>query len=530
MGFKIGRLALLLGSILLVFSCKKDPATQRWVEQPDGYARMYDFYKSSQKYSDALLEDAAIVLVTSEGETIVMSLSHVVVEREAVSSGRVVAVGADGCWMVGGESTDIYRNEALKDGEAIPFYLYFTTDKSLHIRISNGNHLVIRKASLQLPVIYLNTSDRGEVTSKEEYKTGTITIKNPSRLFWDVTEFEGVMRIRGRGNSTWGMPKKSYKVKLDEKQRLFDMSNDKEWCLLANYCDKSLLRNVVAMEISRRLSFSWTPKMCPVEVYFNGRYDGVYLFSEHKKVSKERVNIDTDAGDILFEIDQSQDENVCWTTEHGAPMMFSDPDEPTQEQISYAKAFFKSFEDALWNKDFSTVYSRYIDKPSFINNFIIQELTKNVDGNLRKSSFLTLPLGGKLEMYHVWDFDITLGNCDYYGDGLPTWKGWWVKDQGAIGRYHGWYYRLFMDEGFTADVKARWQEVYPSLQSIPQYIEEQVSLLGEAPDRNFERWNILSQYVWPNAKVTGSYKGEIDWLLENYNKRLEWMDSQIRSW
>ncbi len=530
MEFKIGRLALLLGSILLVFSCKKDPATQRWVEQPDGYARMYDFYKSSQKYSDALLEDAAIVLVTSEGETIVMSLSHVVVEREAVSSGRVVAVGADGCWMVGGESTDIYRNEALKDSEAIPFYLYFTTDKSLHIRISNGNHLVIRKASLQLPEIYLNTSDRGEVTSKEEYKTGTITIKNPSRLFWDVTEFEGVMRIRGRGNSTWGMPKKSYKVKLDEKQRLFDMSNDKEWCLLANYCDKSLLRNVVAMEISRRLSFSWTPKMCPVEVYFNGRYDGVYLFSEHKKVSNERVNIDTDAGDILFEIDQSQDENVCWTTEHGAPMMFSDPDEPTQEQISYAKAFFKSFEDALWNKDFNSVYSRYIDKPSFINNFIIQELTKNVDGNLRKSSFLTLPLGGKLEMYHVWDFDITLGNCDYYGDGLPTWKGWWVKDQGAIGRYHGWYYRLFMDEGFTADVKARWQEVYPSLQSIPQYIEEQVSLLGEAPDRNFERWDILSQYVWPNAKVTGSYKGEIDWLLENYNKRLEWMDSQIRSW
>ena len=87
-----------------------------------------------------------------------------------------------------------------------------------------------------------------------------------------------------------------------------------------------------------------------------------------------------------------------------------------------------------------------------------------------------------------------------------------------------------MDPDFTAQVKARWIEVYPQLETIPDFIDKQVKILGDAPDRNFKRWNILNTYVWPNAKVTGSYVGEVDWLKENYKKRLEWLDSQIRSW
>ena len=519
---------------LFFFSCEKSPAVQDDViSQPEGYKDLYNLYKRGGRYNTVSTESASLLLISDRGATLVMSLKNVVVEEIVGANPKVVAVDAEGNWMVGGVSTAIPRNEALRDEDAIPFYLYFSNDRSLHLRISNGNHLIIKKLSVKIPIIKLTTSDGGDIVSKEDYKTGTITINDFDHLYWDKNEFSATMRIRGRGNSTWGMPKKPYKVKLDEKARIFGMSTDKEWCLLANYCDKSLLRNLTAMEISRRLEFSWTPKMQPVEVYLNGRYDGVYNFCEHKKVSPERVNIDVDAGDILFEIEQQLDEPVCWTTAHGCPIMFSDPELPTEEQIQYAKSFFKSFEDALWAKQFDTVYGQYIDKDSFINNFIIQELTKNVDGNLRKSTFLTLPKGGKLEMYHVWDFDISMGNCDYYYDGYDSpnsWKGWWIKDQGANGRNHGWYYRLFMDPVFCADVKARWIEVYPLLATIPEYINEMVEVLGDAPERNFRRWDILSVYVWPNAKVTGSYAGEVDWLLEYYTKRLKWMDFQIRSW
>ncbi|MGM9787328.1 MAG: CotH kinase family protein [Candidatus Cryptobacteroides sp.] len=530
-GYKFTKTLSLALLLALVYACEKNSETvPEGIVQPEGYKDIYELYASGGTYKQLSTEGGTLQVLTGDGRSIKMSLKNVVVEEVTGSNPKVVSVGTDLNWMVGGISTGVPKNPDLSDSEAIPFYLYISSDRALHLRISNGKHLIIKRTELKIPVVKLTTSDGGEVVSKEEYKSGTITINDPGQLYWDKTEFAATMRIRGRGNSTWGMPKKPYKIKLDDKARIFDMSTDKEWCLLANYCDKSLLRNLTAMEISRRLEFSWTPKMQPVEVYFNGRYDGVYNFCEHKKVSPERVDINVDAGDILFEIEQQLDEPVCWTTEHGCPIMFSDPELPSDEQIEYAKSYFKAFEDALWAKDFDTVFEKYIDKDSFINNFIIQELTKNVDGNLRKSTFLTLPKGGKLETYHVWDFDISMGNCDYYYDGYPTWQGWWIKDQGANGRNHGWYYRLFMSPQFTADVKERWIEVYPLLQTIPEYISEMVYLLGDAPDRNFKRWDILSVYVWPNAKVTGSYKGEVDWLLENYTKRLKWMDDQIRSW
>ena len=527
---------LLLLAVLMTGCDQLDPSADNYKpKQPEGFSRFQTAYAAGYGYSELSVSSDSIRVAFDGGPnqpfTAAMSLENIFIEDVSGASPKVTAVDSQGRWMVGGVSTKIPKDDKLLDSQAIPFYITYAEGGDLRVYVSNGNVFVYKfydnRFEGEIPKVYLTTDDRQDIYSKEEYKTGKIVIKDPDHKFWKTEEFSATMRIRGRGNSTWGMPKKPYKIKLDEKARLFDMSSDKEWCLLANYCDKSLVRNLTAMEISRRLGFSWTPKMVPVEVYLNGRYDGVYNFCEHKKVSSERVNIDVDAGDILFEIEQQQDEIVCWWTDHGCPMMFSDPDEPTQEQIDFAKQFFRDFETALWNKEFTKVYSQYIDKASFIDYFIIQELTKNVDGNLRKSSYLTLPKDGKLEMYFVWDFDISMGNCDYYGDGLKPWEGWWIKDQGCNGRYHGWYYRLFMDPNFVSEVKARWKEVYPQLQTIPQWIEDEVKIMGAAPERNFERWNILGTYVWPNYKVTGSYKAEVDWLLENYTKRLAWMNTQV---
>lgn len=522
-------------SAFLAASCQLFAPSEPAPVQPAGYSSFHFAFSTGYKYSSAEVQ-SNIIVVTFDGAaraafTARMNIEGIIVDDCSDSCPRPCTVGPDGNWTVGGVPTKIKCNTDLDDSEAIPFYITYGKKKELRICISNGNTLVFQCLNPQffgsIPKVYLTTDDKSPIKSKKEYKHGRIVIKDPDHKFWDNDEFSAPARLRGRGNSTWDMPKKPYKIKLDESARLFDMSTDKEWCLLANYCDKSLLRNLTAMEISKRLGFKWTPEMVPVELYFNGIYDGVYNFSEHKKVSKERVNINLDAGDILFEIEQNLDEPVCWVTDHGCPIMFSEPSEPSQEQIEFAKSFFKSFEENLWAKNFDEVYRTYIDKSSFIDNFIIQELTKNVDGNLRKSTFLTLEKGGRLEMYHVWDFDISMGNCDYYYDGVQTWEGWWIKDQGANGRYHGWYYRLFMDPGFVKDVKARWREVYPLLETIPEWIEDEIKILGDAPERNFKRWNILNTYVWPNAKVTGSYKGETDWLLQNYTRRLAWLNTRI---
>ena len=512
-------------------SCTKAESKHERKAQPQGYTELVQMYSRTHVYYSIEHTAEACTITFDNKESITLDSGEIEVDDFTGKEKKVIAWDENAQWMVGGEKTGVYREEGMSDEEALPVYIGHN-DSNLYLYISNGNLLKFewKDEELQgnIPVIYLTTKNNAQINSKETYVEGTIKISNPDRKFWDTESFEAAMKIRGRGNSTWDMPKKPWKVKLEQKARLFDMSNDKEWCLLANYCDKSLLRNIVAMELSKRLGFKWTPKMVPVEVYLNGSYQGVYNFCEHKKVSKERVDIDTDNGDILFELEQNQDETVCWWTEHGAPVMFSEPEEPDAATIEYAKNFFKEFETALWAKNFEKAYE-YIDLDSFIDNFIIQELTKNVDGNLRKSTFLTLEKGGKLEMYHVWDFDISMGNCDYYGDGLKTWEGWWIKDRGAWGKNHGWYYRLFMDPDFTSKVKARWNEMKPEFDTIPDYIDRQAAILGEAPDRNFKKWNILNQYVWPNAKITGSYTGEVSWLKENYSKRLEWLDKKINA-
>ena len=530
---------------LLLFSCREKEDVVVALEQPSGYKEFLDAYRAGKTYYDCTAVPASLRITLEDDIRVVINIEKLVFEDCTLTSPKVVAFDQNDNYMVGGVSAGVKRNTSLKDDDAYPFYIYLARN-GVHVRLSNGNHLLLKYKAKEveptpppaspdvkeLPVIYLRTDDGKAVSSKVDYKAGSIEIHDPEHKYWDKDVFSARMQIRGRGNSTWdpwGKPKLPYMIKLEEKERIFNLSNDKSWNLLANWVDKSLLRNRVCFELSKILGFSWTLKAVPVEVYFNGQYVGLYDFVEHKKVSAERVNIDVEAGDMYFEIESNMDEPVCWETEHGHPMMFKDPEYPTAEQQTFAKQFFKEFEDALWNKEFQKVYDQYIDVDSFINYFIVEEFSKDVDGNLRKSTFLTLTKGGKLEMYHVWDFDISLGNCDYYGDSKQPWEGWWTKTQNMWGWGHGWYYRLFMDPTFTQMVKDRWNAVYPEFKAFYDQIDVMVAEMGDAPIRNHNKWKRLNTYDWPQYKVTGSYQGEVEWLKENYRKRLEWMNTNINA-
>ena len=126
----------------------------------------------------------------------------------------------------------------------------------------------------------------------------------------------------------------------------------------------------------------------------------------------------------------------------------------------------------------------------------------------------------KMEMYHVWDFDITMGNCNYTNFEKP--EGWQIK--GAK-----WYNKLFQDPSFVKEVQDRWNELYPQIKEIPEFLAQQIELLDGAQDRNFERWDILGIYVWPNAVWLGSYEAEVEFFLDFYNRRIEWLDKNINA-
>ena len=399
-----------------------------------------------------------------------------------------------------------------------------------------------------LPVITIKTKDGAQIKDKKTYITGTVTISDPDGLYWDVPELVLEMTkdgIRGRGNTTWDMPKKPYKLKFDDKVSIFGFPADKEWVILANYADKTLLRNVVAMKLSEIVGMKWTPAMLPVEVYLNNDYIGCYTFSEHKKVSKNRVNLniasDTDntgdlvTGDYYLEIESRQDEKVCFLSAiNHIPMMFSDPEEPTQAQQLYVKDYFRDAELALNGSNFTDPqngWQKYIDIESFAKAFLVNELTKNIDGNMRKSSFITKERGKKLEMYHLWDYDLTIGNCDYMASmsgGIATNgpEGWFIKttsmDQGI-----NWFIRMSQDPAFCAKVRDIWNDVYPELQAVADFIDRQARLIDDAQERNFQRWDILGTYVWPNMVVTGKYSSEVAYMKDFYTKRLEWMNKAV---
>ena len=149
----------------------------------------------------------------------------------------------------------------------------------------------------------------------------------------------------------------------------------------------------------------------------------------------------------------------------GVPMMFSDPEEPTAQQLEYVKNLFESFEQALWARNWSETsgYPKYIDVDSFVDYYIVQELTKNVDGNLRKSSFITKERGKKFETYHLWDFDLTLGNCGYHHGSVGSGpENFWILSVNSYSKPgENWFNLMMKDPAFVTRIKNRWNELKP---------------------------------------------------------------------
>ncbi|MBO4984956.1 MAG: CotH kinase family protein [Bacteroides sp.] len=546
--------SLLTFLLLLCAGCGDDEAVQPVPEntQPEGYKELIEAYQAGKVFASAQHTSGNCVLTFTDGY--VLSIAEKAFKIADCTTSAPATVTTNGAsWCVGGTQYSIKVDTSLTDEEALPVYAYFDST-TLYLYLSNKNVLrfwsVVLEEQYQseaelarkqnIPVIRLTTE--GPIVDKKNYVNGTITVQDPEKHYSEVTEFSSEMGIRGRGNSTWSWPKKPWKVKLSSKAEILGMPADKEWALLANYSDRTLMRNIVAMKLSEMCGFSWTPRIRSVHVYLNDEYQGVYTICEHKKVSASRVNIEVideadNTGEALtggyyLEIESDQDADVCWWTSMAVPLMFGEPETPTNAQINYVKNLINDFETALCSETFAdseTGYAAYIDLKSFIDFYIVQELTKNVDGNVRKSAFLTKERGKKLEMYHLWDFDLTMGNCGYFDSRVGNGpEGFWVKDYNSSSVYgDGWYWRLFQDPAFVAQVKQRWNELKPQFETIPTFIETQAQILDAAQKKNFEVWSIHESVDWVKFPSRGSYKAEVDYLKSFYTKRLDWLDKEL---
>lgn len=414
------------------------------------------------------------------------------------------------------------------------------------LKTSNGStkEYVVNIKFMCLPKIYIHTENNAEILDKENYVNSTVRIEDPSKIYTDGTPFESTAGIRGRGNSTWDMPKKPYKIKLDKAANLLGInSDDKDWALLANYSDKSLLRNIVAFKISEIVGMRWTPKSVSAEVYLNDKYLGVYTLTDHKEVSEKRLNLNLAEengaveGDYFMELDFHYDEGERFKTDlKQLPIMLKDPEEVSAEQFNFVKDFFNKAEAVLYSDKFTDPeegYHKYIDINSFVDYFIVQELSKNCDGNMRGSCYLSIIDNKIIEQSFVWDFDIAFGNAKHIvteqgasSDG-PT--GWYIKTCSP------WFDQLFKDPKFVQAVKDKWNAVKPQLNMLPFFVTQHYNQLKAAAARNFGKiedggagWNV-HEIMWPNYVDRGEYKNEVDFLISFIQQRMAWLDKNINN-
>jgi hypothetical protein len=385
-----------------------------------------------------------------------------------------------------------------------------------------------------LPIVSVNTKDNAPILSKDDYVEGDV------RILGDMATpiFSGTMRIKGRGNATWGYEKRPYRIKLDEKSEMLGMPADKDWVLLAEYTDKSLLRHTYGFELSKLAGLPWTPRYRHVEFFRNGAYQGTYYFGEHVKVAKDRVDAKKDGFLIEWVGDWNLDPLYFRTTDRGFYYVFKHPD-PDDEisqgdaSYNYILNLMNEFEAALYSADFTnpeTGYQKYIDVNSFVSWFLVQETLGNPDPNF----YLVLESrSDKLKIYPAWDFEWSLGlaawsfNSDVWAKPPATaqvtqlyWKN---RDV-----YYG---QLFKDPYFVGLVKEQWPYMKSAwLSALEKKVDEEKELIRYAQKENFERWSLLGQYISHGLVKFATWEEETVYAKEFLRKRVAWLDAQIASW
>lgn len=370
-----------------------------------------------------------------------------------------------------------------------------------------------------LPVVYIDTQDQAPVVSKDDYVNGSMVIKEKGEI-----ASENTMRIKGRGNATWTYPKKPYKIKLDKKAPILGMEEAKDWVLLANYCDKTLLRTGIAFKLSRLMNFPWTPDDRFVELVLNGEYMGNYQLVEPIEQGTNRVNIPDDG--YLFERDgyYNQEPNyfVSSSRKYGFSFKNPDPEEDlTTQQWEYIKNYMDEFESILQSSTFNDPlngYARFIDVPSFVHWFVFHNILANHDTNVY---MVKADMGdSKVEMYPVWDFEWSIG-IGWYDGARPRPANYYVWNSNAF-----YYDKLLQDPAFKTRIRELWQNTTVT-DEILKYIDETSALLDLSQQLNFKRWNIMNQRVSVGGIPMGSYEAEVECDRQFFINHMNWLNSEF---
>lgn len=521
--------------------------------------------------------DSAAEELTVDGETITGCIPYLynfnLKPTFAVNDGTTVKI--DGVEQTSGVSEVDFSNPVaytLSNGKET---------KTFTVTVTNSG----------LPVVVLTQSGGGSVSwaeaginvrskDSEWVETDKMAVYNANG---SVDMEEALCGIRLRGNSTQNFPKKPFAVKLASKSKVLGMPKHKRWVLLANWMDRTMLRNAVALNIAHRVDsayvntegdytggIAWSPRGTSVEVIMDGRHVGNYFLCEQIKIDGDRVDIKDCIEDIigdrnasptmadcgyLLEFDDNYDEVDKFRTGRGLPCMFKDEvSQYSSDIFNQVKARIEAVEANLEAGNYETAYND-LDINSVIDYFFIQELTFNDEYKHPKSVYMLIDGDGKLTAGPVWDFDwqtfinydkVQAMNSKYGGTYSCRNTNEWLYGASKLAEWHFiggydyendmpymWYPLLFKDANFRTRVQERWTVIYPQLTNVVAKIDE-FAVQNKVSDLyNYAMWPLTSLKNSVGSAFNGdedmSFDEAIAMMKQAYTDRLNWMNTQITS-
>ena len=388
-----------------------------------------------------------------------------------------------------------------------------------------------------LPSIFITTTNKQPVVDKVNWVPGKIIIKSN-----DSTEVLNMStEIRGRGNSTWNMPKKPYRIKLGSKTNLLNLpAKEKNWVLLANYADKTLIRNAVAFKISNIIGLKFSPSARFADLTLNDQFLGNYMITDQLEVNPLRVDIDiplvTDtlqpsiSGGYFLEIDGfAADEPLWFTTDKGLKITVKTPDSDkiVPAQLNYIKNYIADFENRLFSENYKdpiTGYRSKVDTTSLVNWYLGCELTGNSD-SFWSTYIYKKRADEKLYFGPMWDYDIAFNNNNRLGDVTEK-----LMSQVAFSP-RTWIEQLLTDKWFQEAVWRRWQEIESNnlLGTLNTYINDTQTLINTSQQNNFKLWNILNTRVYNETYLFSTYGEGVDYLKTYLSKRIAFLNTKLKT-
>jgi hypothetical protein len=369
----------------------------------------------------------------------------------------------------------------------------------------------------RIPHVYISTTGGAAITSNDDYVRGAIEIDGTTAS----DDFNGSMRIRWRGNTSMFSPKKSFKINLDTKSVLFGLAEEKDWVLLANWIDGSLLCNAVAMKAGELLGVAYVNHIIPVDLSINGQYQGSYVFTEQVEAGKNRVNVG--ATGQLLELDLYFDEPWKFrTSSFNLPVMIKHPEIATQAQLDSLKTDFELLTNKVASTSFpENDYLDYIDEESLIKYFIVMMLTDNEEINHPKSIYMHKSAGGKYTMGPLWDFDWAFGyegNYEHFQQfDRPLFWSPFERRSGT-----SFFHKFLRNPQTREKTEVAWKDFKENkLPLLINFVESYSATIEDSYAKDYELWGGDPDQLYRHSNIQPEIM--IDWL----KNRADFMDSYI---